>query len=48
MVQVRKELSDDKVTVSFLDWSGRASWGRCPLKNKEELTGDKEDEQTCV
>lgn len=45
MIQVRKELSNDKVTVSFLGWSGRASWRRYPLKKEEELTGDKEDEQ---
>ena len=30
MIQVKKELSDDKVTVSLLGWSGRPSWRRCP------------------
>lgn len=44
---------NNKVTVmskvSFLGWSRKASWRRCPLsrglKKEQELTGDKEDEQ---
>lgn len=54
MIQVWKEISDDKVMVmgkvSFFGWSRRASWKRCPLgrdlKKEEELTGDKVDKQT--